>query len=75
MKKRTIREWFLWADTQGYEWAHKAMKNFIIQEKPDSQTSVLRNAVNYGFDWSSSPEGAEYWDKIWDSLGVVEGVE
>jgi hypothetical protein len=72
MKDKTIRDWFLWADAQGYEWAHKAMNNLILypiaENRASERVGYLFKAVMRGFSWSRTPEGSEYWTNIHNRL-------
>jgi hypothetical protein len=75
MKKRTIREWFLWADSQGYEWAHKAMYNLILypmeKDRASEQVSYLYEALMRGFTWTRTDEGNNHWEEIFNQLARV----
>jgi hypothetical protein len=68
MKDKTIREWFLWADSQGYEWAPKAMQNLILypmeKDRASEREYYLSNALLDAFIWNDSPEGELYWEHI-----------
>jgi hypothetical protein len=68
MKDKTIREWFLWADTQGYEWAHKAMNNLILYpikvDRASVRVNYLYEAIEAAFHWHTVPEGIRYWESI-----------
>lgn len=34
----------------------------------DSEADSLKTALFHAFQWDNSPEGFEYWDKIWMEL-------
>ena len=62
---KTILEWLQQAKADGYEWADAAIEN-CKNGKKDAQT--LRAAIMYAFTWDETPQGAEYWHKIYKSL-------
>jgi hypothetical protein len=73
MKPKTIREWFLWADAQGYEWAPKAMQNLILKpaydkDRASAKVSYLYQALCDAFIWQDSPEGNTFWIAIYEKL-------
>ncbi len=68
---KTVKEWLLWADAQGYEWAHKAMHNHIVSpmsEYNEIGFSRLDLALEHAFLWTKSPEGRNYWLQIFEDL-------
>ncbi len=69
---KTIKEWFLWADAQGYEWAHKAMHNHIVyplyRDSFNRRPPTLYTALALAFNWRSSPEKESHWERIHNDL-------
>ncbi len=65
---KTVKEWFLWADAQGYEWAHKAHYNLIVNPLYKNSANKIVDSLVYALDnaflWSESMEGQKYWIMI-----------
>lgn len=69
MKKgviRTKRWWFKKAKAEGYDWADKALKN-TKGSSYNNQISLSRS-LSCAFVWEESPEGHDFWEKIYDGL-------
>jgi len=54
---KTTKEWFETLDERIRE---KALKNMT---KPDDQHPNIVSALANGFNWNTSPEGIDYWNK------------
>jgi hypothetical protein len=68
---KSVYEWFLWADAQGYEWVHKAHKNLLLhfEHLKDINCGSLHSAITIGLNqWSATPEGYNYWLEIYHYL-------
>jgi hypothetical protein len=72
MDEKLMRDWFLWADARGYEWAPKAMHNLLVmplrEDTLKTKTSYLYLAVGTAFRWARSPEGVIFWENIYSKL-------
>jgi len=41
----------------------------------NSKAESLRDAVSEGIIWKNTPEGYEFWEKVWLYCNVIEGVK
>jgi glycine betaine/choline ABC-type transport system substrate-binding protein len=64
---KTILEWLQQAKADGYEWADAAIEN-AITELSDLEEISLSEALAGAFEWESSEQGHEYWEKIYVNL-------
>ena len=61
--KKTIRQWFEQALSEGYEWAEQALENMDT----DELCFCLSDAL-FSFSWPDSPQGDAYWTEIYNDL-------
>jgi len=64
---KTILEWLEQAKADGYEWADEAIENAITELSGLEEIS-LSEALAGAFEWESSKQGHEYWEKIYVNL-------
>lgn len=63
MEKKTILEILQAAKADGDEWAQAA----IEAHKNNRPKYVSKSqAIMFGFDWSKTPQGAAFWDAVFD---------
>lgn len=66
-----ISEYFQQAKEAGCEWADAAIRNrqyYLVCSPEREHVDSLSEALNIGFSWNHTPEGAEYWCSIYQSL-------
>jgi hypothetical protein len=39
--------------------------------KEKARVQLLAEALLFGFDWASTPNGAEYWSRVWENLNAI----
>jgi len=70
MKNTTkkILEWLEQAKADGYEWADEAIENAMHHGLGHVDEISLSEALAGAFEWESSKQGHEYWEKIYVNL-------
>lgn len=63
-----ISEHFQKAKEDGYPWAQGALDNFTAAKTTDWEVPSLVLAITFAFTWTSTVEGYDYWNKVWESL-------
>lgn len=67
---KTIKEWL---DQLPQPQRHEAINNVINQHGAialENKVRSLTKAIQWGFDWDRSPEGAQYWYNLY--LKIVD---
>ena len=70
---KTVRQWF---ELTGEPLKTKLLHN-KERRKPRNQNSPaasLYDAISFGFTWSGTPEGHEYWGNVIDLIYSLKGV-
>jgi len=59
---KPITEWF--KEIKDPDIAAKAFNNFWNEESKDELVGSVFSAICYGFTWSKTPEGKDFWSHL-----------
>ena len=65
---KTVKQWFLQAKQEGYQWADAAIQNSQNFRPSEVYRGTLSHALHTGFAWDESPEGHRFWRDIYEAL-------
>lgn len=71
MENKTIEEWLLGLPP-GY--SNRALENAKNHPRYDvtGKTNAMADAINRAFSWAKTPEGDQFWNKIFMAYSDVE---